>query len=152
MLMINQTTDKTGQQIKIFSSENLFVAPVLSLMLRTYAELLDNNKIPVQCDWKSLDKYRFIWAEDLDKNILGGVMYYLDFKKDWGHVYISFTNPNFRNRGINNICWNQFRDVAKAAGLTYTVGVVHPKNVEQLITSRRGGRKLVCRALIKKIG
>ena len=122
MKLLDTITDKDNLIIEIMSSKLSF-SPAFSLVLRTYAEIVEKKLAPPQLNLDNTDSV--IWAQRPDGTILGGICY--KFEEDWNSAYIqlSFTAESSRGLGINSICHPYVERDAKNLGYNRIMSIVH---------------------------
>ena len=142
------TIDKDGNTIEIYIGQLSF-SPVFSLVLHTYAEIVEKKLAPPQLDLNNTDKV--IWAQRLDGTILGGICY--KFEEDWNSAYIqlSFTAESSRGLGINSMCHPYVERDAKSLGYNRVMSMVHINNEARLKSAEKVGLKPLFYIMHKKI-
>jgi hypothetical protein len=120
--------DKTGNEVYVWFSNNTTQSPVLSLLFRTYSNLLDTNLSLQKFYWNRLPGSCVVWAEDKNKNILSGIVF--DFDKAWraGYLLTTFTDPLHMDKGINKICFHYYLEKSKENGMVRTLGLAFKDN------------------------
>ena len=148
MKLLDTTVDKNNNPIQIYISQLSF-SPAFSLVLRTYAEIVDKKLAPPHLDLGNTDSV--IWAQNIDGNILGGICY--KFEEDWNSAYIqlSFTDENSRGLGINSICHHYVEQDAKKLGYSRVMSMVHINNTARLKSAEKVGLKPMFYMMHKKI-
>jgi GNAT superfamily N-acetyltransferase len=142
------TINKDNDSIQIYIGQLSF-SPVFSLVLRTYAEIVEKKLAPPHLDLDNTDSV--IWAQRTDGNILGGICY--KFEEDWNSAYIqlSFTAENSRGLGINSLCHPYVEQNAKSLGYTRVMSMVHINNTARLKSAEKVGLKPMFYMMHKKI-
>jgi len=120
--------------INIFWSDTIFVRPVLSQIFKTCADKLDNGIMLENIRWRGFNKTSVIWAEDLDKNILGGLVYKLD-KTDNGMTTIILDFLNYRPE-LYKLCYRHLEKKSKEAGQKYIVTTLHEEDTQSIQLSQ----------------
>jgi GNAT superfamily N-acetyltransferase len=142
------TITKDNNSIEVWSGQLSF-SPVFSLVLRTYAEIVEKNLAPARLDLNNTDSV--VWAQRTDGTILGGICY--KFEKDYNSVYIelSFTAENSRGLGINSICHHYVEQDAKNLGYTAVMSTVHINNKARLNSAEKVGLNPLYYIMHKKL-
>ena len=138
MKLIDNILDRNNNPIEIWSSQLSF-SPAFSLVLRTYAEIVEKKLAPPQLNLDNTDSV--IWAQRPDSTILGGICY--KFKEDWNSAYIqlSFTAESSRGLGINSMCHPYVERDAKSLGYSKIMSMVHINNEPRLKSAEKVGLK-----------
>lgn len=115
--------DKTGEEIFVYFSDKVTQSPAMSLLFTTYADLLDKNLARQKFYWDRINNAVIVWAENKNKRVLSGIIF--DFEKLWkaGYLLTTFTDPDYRDRGINKICFNYYISKTKQYGMVRTLGL-----------------------------
>lgn len=150
MKHIADEVDKLGEPVKIFYSDRLAFTPSYKLVLRTHLELVEKNLCPPMFGHLN-DFTNVIWAEDSNKNVLGGIAFTLRNDLNLGYIELSFTDPNFRRRGINSICHIYFEQFVKDHGFNGITSFVHLNNKERLISAEKNNFKPYGYYMYKKL-
>jgi hypothetical protein len=142
------TISKDNDTIQIFISQLSF-SPAFSLILRTYAEIVEKKLSPTQLNLNNTDSV--IWAQRTDGTVLGGICY--KFEEDWNSAYIqlSFTAENSRGLGINSLCHPYVERDAKSLGYTRVMSMVHINNEPRLKSAEKVGLYPLFYIMHKKI-
>ena len=142
------TISKDHDIIQIFISQLSF-SPAFSLVLRTYAELVEKKLAPPNLELENTNSV--IWAQKPDGNILGGICY--SFEEDWNSAYIqlSFTAESSRGLGINALCHPYVEHEAKSLGYTRVMSMVNINNEARLKSARKVGLHPLFYIMHKKI-
>jgi GNAT superfamily N-acetyltransferase len=148
MKLLDTVTDKDNNTIEIWYGQLSF-SPVFSLVLRTYAEIVEKKLAPSQLNLDNTDSV--IWAQRTDGTVLGGICY--KFEEDWNSAYIqlSFTSENSRGLGINAICHPYVEQDAKSLGYVRVMSMVHINNESRLKSAEKVGLKPLFYMMHKKI-
>jgi GNAT superfamily N-acetyltransferase len=120
--------DKSGNEVCVWFSNSTPSSPVLSLLFKTYSQLLESNLVTQKFYWNRLADSCVVWAEDTDKNVLSGIVF--EFEQQWkaGLILTTFTDPDCRNRGINKICFRHYLEKSKEHGMVRTLGLASLHN------------------------
>jgi GNAT superfamily N-acetyltransferase len=147
MKLLDTITTKDNT-IEILSGQLSF-SPVFSLVLRTYAEIVEKTLAPPQLNLDNTDSV--IWAQRTDGVVLGGICY--KFEEDWNCAFIqlSFTAETSRGLGINAICHPYVEQHAKSLGYVRITSMVHINNESRLRSAEKVGLKPLYYMMHKKI-
>ena len=150
MKLLDTISDKNNNQIDIYSSK-LALSPAFSLILRTYAEIVEKKLAPPHINLDNTDSV--IWAQRNDGTILGGICYKFGDKEDWNSAYIqlSFTADSSRGLGINALCHPYLEQDAKSSGYTRVMSMVHVNNQARLRSAEKVGLKPMFYVMYKQI-
>ena len=134
---IDNIKDKLGNPIEIWQSDGMQYTPVLPTFLRCHAEIIEKNF--------SLETFKFklsnkvVWIQDRAGNVMAGISYefFQDNKVGW--IVLSFTEPKYRGRGLNQICHNYFESECKKAGMVYISSQVSIDNQSRIKSAAKVG-------------
>jgi hypothetical protein len=148
MKLLDTVTDKDNNTIEIWAGQLSF-SPVFSLVLRTYAEIVEKQLAPPKLNLDNTDSV--IWAQRHDSTILGGICYKIE--EDWNCAYIqlSFTAETSRGLGINAICHPYVEQDVKNLGYSRIMSTVHINNESRLRSAEKVGLKPLYYIMHKKI-
>jgi GNAT superfamily N-acetyltransferase len=157
MQQIDQTTTKNNVPVQIWQSTTLDWTPVLGLVLRTYAEIVENKFAtptvqPLDFGKKRHKQTKVIWAQLEDGTPIGGIYYRLD--KDLStpaFILLSFTAPEHRGQGVNSLCHTYVEKDCIKLGYTRIASVVHLNNESRLKSTVKVGMKPIFYTMYKKI-
>lgn len=115
--------DKTGDEIRVYFSDHTPSSPAMSLLFKTYADLLDKNLARQKFYWDRFNNSVVVWAENKKNEVVSGIVF--DFEKLWkaGYLLTTFTHPDYRNKGINKICFKYYISKSKEYGMVRTLGL-----------------------------
>jgi len=120
--------------VNIFWSNTISIRPVLSMIFKTCADKLDNGTMLENVRWKDFKNTKVVWAEDLDKNVLGGLVYKLD-KTDNGMTTVVLDFLNNRPE-LYKLCYNHLEKKSKEAGQKYIVTSLHADDTQSIQLSQ----------------
>ena len=145
---LNSETDKLGNEIKIFRTDQLGMSPIYTFFLRQMAELIDKGFGTSTTTWD--DKTCGAVYAEQDGKILGHIVY--DTNKP-GHLWITLSavDETCRGRGIYTILHKYFEQTAKEKGCQYISSYVHVKNLVRQKSAEKVGMKPLFYYMIKKI-
>lgn len=156
MEFLDRATTANNLPVEIFISKTLTFTPVIGLILRTYAELLDKKfTIPnvkyLYFDKKKHKKTKVIWAQLDDGTPLGGIYYRIDKSAGMAWIILSFTSPEFRGQGVNALCHHYLEQDCLAQGIERISSSVHLKNEARLNSAKKVGMYPIFYTMYKKI-
>jgi len=134
---LEDTKDKLGNPIEIWQSDTLQYTPTVPTFLKVYAELIEKNYALESFSFKITNKV--VWIQDSAGNVMAGIAYdfYQDTKVGW--IVLSFTEPKYRGRGLNQICHNYFESECKKAGMVYLSSLVSVDNQSRIKSAAKVG-------------
>ena len=135
MKLVKTTQNKQGETLKVFWQETLNGCPAVPLFLKVYADLIEkkltNNTITFS------NKNRIVWVE-INQTIAGGICYeFQETKVGW--IILSFTDPNFRGQGINELCHYIMEEDIKRLGGKKILSLVHIDNISRQKSAKKVG-------------
>jgi GNAT superfamily N-acetyltransferase len=92
-----------------------------------------------------------IWLEDTEKRILGGIVYEIISDRQEGWIDLSFTDPNFRNMGVNTACHEILYKILKNKGIISVGSTVSVKNTSRLASAKKVGLEPLYYRMFKKL-
>jgi hypothetical protein len=131
------TTVHNNEHLDVYFSESLVNCPALPLILDTYSELL-------KMDWSTFslsfrNNSMAVWVQNNQGTILGGICFdYVEERKE-GWINLSFTDSNFRGRGINQLCHTYFETLCKKRGAQSIGSIVAIDNTSRLKSALKVG-------------
>jgi len=137
MKKIKDTLDKLGNQVELWHSDTLAWSPAFTLFLRVYADTVDQGMALNQIPFKNGN--RITWAQDDSGNILGGICYEYFSESKTGWIVLSFTAPEYRGRGINELCHEIFENDCKSLGANNLASLVSVNNESRIKSAAKVG-------------
>lgn len=137
MKKISDQQDGQGNPIEVWHSDTLQYTPVLPTFLRVWAELIEKGWALATFSFKITNKV--VWVQDAAGNVQGGIAYeyYPDQKMGW--IVLSFTDPGFRGRGLNQICHEYFEADCKRLGAVMVSSLVAADNQSRVRSAAKVG-------------
>lgn len=130
MTPIKESADRNNERVILYSSDNLSFTPVIPLMLRVHAEIVEKKfSLPLITFNNSS---RVVWAERENKKVIGGICYEYRPEARCGWLILSFTDPDERGKGINALVHELFESNCKKLGATHLSSYVHLNNKSRL--------------------
>ena len=136
--LIKTAPDAKGDMLNIYWQNSLVGCPALPSFLRVYAEIIENGFANGSVTWTN--KNRVIWAENNNK-VVGGITYEYYEESKTGWIVLSFTEPEYRGRRINEIIHYSLEEDLKKLGGVKISSLVHINNESRLKSADRVGLK-----------
>jgi GNAT superfamily N-acetyltransferase len=135
--LIAESVDSKGTPITIHWSAQLGGNECFALVLEVYLELVKKG-------WAHLDmplnnSQKIIYAKYADGSIAGGIVYMYNELQRYGWIFLSFTAPEHRGKGINSICHVHFENDVKRLGALSVASFVHIDNTPRLRSAAKVG-------------
>jgi hypothetical protein len=130
MNVVKQTLDKTGETVLLMKSDSLSFTPVIPLMLRVYAEIVENGFAQPLITFSNSSKV--VWAERKDGTVLGGICYEYRPEAKCGWLILSFTDKEHRGKGINGLVHEIYETDCRRLGATHLSSFVNLNNTSRL--------------------
>lgn len=130
MVEIKKITDKTGELVLIMKSDVLVNTPVIPLMLRVHAEIVEKGLAQSMIPFSNTS--RIVWAERKDGNVIGGICYEYKPEIKCGWLILSFTSESERGKGINSLIHPIYERECKRLGATHLASLVSIENTSRL--------------------
>jgi GNAT superfamily N-acetyltransferase len=137
MKKIADAQDKLGNPIEVWQSDTMQYTPVVAPFLKVWAELVDKGFSLPTFAFKISN--RVVWVQDTSGNVQGGIAYeyYPDQRMGW--LVLSFTEPEFRGRGLNQICHEYYEADCKKLGAYMLSSLVEVNNKSRLASAAKVG-------------
>ena len=137
MKKIKDTLDKSGNIVELWHSDTLAWSPAFTLFLRVYADTVDQGMALNQIPFKNNN--RIAWAQDASGKVLGGICYEYFSESKTGWIVLSFTAPECRGIGINELCHEIFENDCKALGANNLASLVSVNNESRIKSAAKVG-------------
>jgi hypothetical protein len=137
MQKLSNSVDQSGNPIEIWHSTDLQHTPCIPLVLRVYAELIDQKWTPSVLIFKPTS--RVIWVQNSDAKVMAGIVYEYQPEFQNGHLILSFTDPDHRGQGLNKICHLGYEADCKKLGAINLSSFVHVDNISRLRSAEKVG-------------
>lgn len=137
MRKIEDTVDTLGNPIEIWYSDSIQYTPVVATFLRVWAELVDKGWSLATFAFKITN--RVVWAQDSTGKVLGGIAYDYWPEQKMGWLVLSFTEPDFRGRGLNKLCHKHYEFDCKRAGAVMLGSLVEVNNESRIKSAAKVG-------------
>lgn len=134
---IDTTVDSHGVPITIHWSAQLGGNECFPVVLEVYLELV--KKGWAHPEMALTNSQRIIYAKYADGSIAGGIVYTYVEAQRYGWIFLSFTAPEHRGKGINAICHTYFENEAKRLGALSIASFVHIDNTPRLRSASKVG-------------
>lgn len=141
---------KNGKIAKIYYSNGLSTCRAVPLMLRTYADLIDEG-FNIENSISFFNGSEIIWAE-YDNMPIGGICFTKTTQgiiQNW--ISLSFTDLGWRNLGVNFICHRELEKLTIDAGIRYISSFVHVNNTSRIKSCEKVGMTAEFYRMSKKL-
>jgi hypothetical protein len=137
MQKLSTTVDKLGTPIEIWQSSSIQHTPCVPLILKVYQELLDKAWVPSVIPFRP--SQQVVWLQDTGGKVLAGIVY--EYQSDFlnGYLVLSFTDPDYRGRGLNEICHHCYEINCKKQGAVTLSSFVHVDNIARIKSAEKVG-------------
>jgi len=148
MTLVKRFNDSENKPYDVYFSDRLHNCPALSILLRTYSEILDKGWATENLPFNN--KNRVVWAQREDK-IIGGMCYEYFQDNNFAHILLSFVDPEDRGKRIVNGIHEIVQRDCKKLGATTIGSWVHVDNISVQKSVERRGYKPQFIRMIKPI-
>lgn len=128
--------DSHGKVLEVFFQDSLTGCPAMSMFLKTYAELIDRGWAHPNMTWSN--KCRMIWAEHQEQ-VVGGICYEYASDTRLGWIILSFVDPAWRGRRINELLQTAIEEDLRRSGADRLGSLVHVDNQPRQKAAARTG-------------
>jgi len=135
--LLAESTDSAGTPIEVHWSAQLGGNECFPLVLEVYLELV--KKGWAHPDMPLNNSQKIIYAKYTDGSIAGGIVYMYNEAQRHGWIFLSFTAPEHRGKGINGICHTFFENDVKRLGALSIASFVHIDNTPRLRSAAKVG-------------
>lgn len=141
---IGNVTDSLGKVLSVWDSEQIGGTRAFALFLSTYSEIARKGFSTPYAGWDQSNgnKIGVIYLYD-DENhaVAGGIAYEYRPVQREGWIILSFTEPSYRGRRINQILHQHFEANIRLRGGNKIGSHVHVNNEARLRSALRAGMK-----------
>jgi hypothetical protein len=137
MQKLSTSVDKLGNPIEIWLSTTVQHTPCISLILQVYNELLEKNWVLPVIPFRPSNQV--VWIQDTNSKVLAGIIY--EYQPEFlnGYLVLSFTDPDYRGRGLNEICHSCYEINCKKLGAVTLSSFVHLDNIDRIRSAEKVG-------------
>jgi len=135
--------------LNVHSADSIVQSPPFKLIMQCFNELLEKDMTVSMIPFRNISSV--IWLENTKKEILGGIVYEIFTDRKEGWITLSFTNPSFRNNGVNTACHNILYKILKDKGMISVGSVVSVKNESRLASAKKVGLEPLYYRMVKKL-
>jgi RimJ/RimL family protein N-acetyltransferase len=137
MQKLSNAVDKLGAPIEIWISPTIQHTPCVPLILQVYAELVEKKWVPFVIPFRPTQQ--LVWIQDINGKVLAGIVY--EYQSDFlnGYLVLSFTDPDHRGRGLNEICHRCYEADCKKLGAVTLSSFVHVDNTARIKSAEKAG-------------
>lgn len=139
MRKIKTAPDAKGELLDVYWQDTLVNCPAMSTFLKVYAETLDRGYANPYVTWSN--KNRVVWAQSRAQVIVGGICYEYVPEPKMGWIVLSFTDPAWRGRRINEMLHTVMEEDVKKLGGERISSLVHVDNISRQKSAERVGLK-----------
>lgn len=134
---VGQETDAQGNVLDIWFSDMIANTPALPAFLRQYAEIIERGFATPYVTWGEFNKLHIVYALDSTGTLVGGIAFeYRAIAKE-GWLVLSFTEKEFRGRGINGLLHPYFEEITARHGGIRIGSFVHVNNTSRLRSAEK---------------
>jgi GNAT superfamily N-acetyltransferase len=131
--------DSQGNTLEIWHTEQLANSRPFSLFLRIYAEIADSGFGSQYVSWTDANKSNVVYCTNDKGSVMGGIAFeYRPMMKE-GWIILSFTDPKYRGRGINQLMHKHFEQIIKDKGGNKIASHVNVNNVSRIKAAQKVG-------------
>ena len=134
---IANTEDKLGNTVELWWSNNIANTPTVPLFLKTYAEIVEKGLANPTFTFENDN--RVTWVQTPDGVIMGGICYKYIPEQYLGWIILSFTDPAYRGRGINELCHRVYEGDCRKLGAKQLGSIVATDNAARLRSAEKVG-------------
>ena len=134
---IANVEDKLGNTVELWWSDQIANTPTVPLFLTVYAEIVAKGL--AQPTFTFENDNRVTWVQDIDGRVMGGICYKYVPDQQLGWLILSFTDPEFRGRGINELCHKVYEGDCKKLGAKQLGSLVALDNEARLKSAAKVG-------------
>jgi GNAT superfamily N-acetyltransferase len=128
---VGQETDSLGNVLDIWFSDMIANTPALPPFLRQYAEIIERGFATPYVTWGEFNKLHIVYALNDKGVVVGGIAFeYRPVAKE-GWLVLSFTEQEFRGRGVNGLLHPYFEEVTARRGGIRIGSFVHINNISR---------------------
>lgn len=146
---IAEDVDTQGNCLTVWKSDQLGGSRAIGLFLRVYSEIIDKNYTMPYISFTDGNKINVVYLMDDKEVVAGGIAFEYRQVTREGWIVLSFTNPDFRKRGINQLAHNHFEEIVRNMGGQRIGSNVHVNNTSRLKAAERAGMKPIFHRMSK---
>ena len=136
---IDDAVDSQNNAIEVWYSEQLAVSRPFSLFLRIYAEIADSGFGSQYVSWTDSNKSNVVYCTNDKGSIMGGIAFEFRPMMKEGWIILSFTAPEYRGKGINQLMHKYFEQIIKDKGGNKIASHVNVNNVSRIKAAQKVG-------------
>ena len=137
------------KNVNVFNSNMIVQSPPFKLVVQCFNELLEKDM--AMCAMPFRNTSSVLWLENSEEEILGGMVYEIISDRQEGWIYLSFTNPKFRNKGVNTVCHEVLFKILRANNAISVGSTVSVNNVSRLASAKKVGLEPLYYRMFKKL-
>jgi RimJ/RimL family protein N-acetyltransferase len=138
-----------NEKVNVFNANSIVQSPPFKLVLQCFNELLEKDMTMATMPFRNVSSV--LWLENFEKRILGGIVYEIVVDRQEGWIFLSFTDPEFRNQGINTACHEVLYKILRDKGMQSVGSTVSVNNVSRLASAKKVGLEPLYYRMFKKL-
>lgn len=149
---IAEAVDHAGNPLTVWQCEQLGGTRAMPLFLSTYAELMQKGYATQHMSWIDGNKLQVVYLfDELTQQVAGGIAFEYRAVIREGWIVLSFTDPAYRGRRINQIAHQYFEESIRKLGGNKIASHVHVDNEARLKSAEKSGFKPELYRMAKRI-
>jgi hypothetical protein len=150
-VLLGIETDKAGNLLTVYKTEQLGMSPAYSFFLKYYAELIDNGQGYSVTTWN--DKTCGVIYAMQSEEIVGAIVYDRENPNAYDGVWIvlSAVKHTSRGQGIYKILHQHLETTAKSLSKSSILSFVHVTNTARLRSAEKEGMSPIFYMIGKKL-
>jgi RimJ/RimL family protein N-acetyltransferase len=149
---IAEAVDHTGNSLTVWRCEHLGGTRAMPLFLSTYAELMQKGYASPHMSWTDGNKLQVVYLfDELAQQVAGGIAFEYRAVNREGWIVLSFTDPAYRGRRINQLAHQYFEEAIQQLGGNKIASHVHVTNEARLKSAEKSGFKPEFYRMTKRI-
>lgn len=143
------TLTLNNETVAVFNSHAIAQTPPYKLAFQCFNELLENDMAVPAMPFRNTSSV--VWIENSKNIVLGGIVYEIIADRQEGWILLSFTNPEFRNLGVNTLCHKVLFKILKGKGMISVGSTVSVNNLSRLASAKKVGLEPLYYRMFKKL-
>jgi RimJ/RimL family protein N-acetyltransferase len=149
---IADAVDHAGNSLTVWRSDQLGGTRAMPLFLNTYAELMQKGYATPHMSWADGNKLQVVYLfDELAQQVAGGIAFEYRPVSREGWIVLSFTDPAYRGRRINQLAHVHFEKAIQKLGGSKIASHVHVDNAARLKSAEKSGFKPEFYRMTKRI-
>ena len=138
-----------NESVTVFNSQSLAQTPPYKLAFRCFNELLEDDMAIPAMPFRNTSSV--LWIENFEKKVMGGIVYEIIADRQEGWILLSFTDPEFRNKGVNTACHKVLYKILQDKGMLSVGSTVSVKNASRIASAKKVGLEPLYYRMFKKL-